>query len=58
MPHDQDAEPEAMKTIHAAVALRWPGALAVPIRQSAPAMDTKKDKPAALPQVASGGSYL
>jgi hypothetical protein len=47
MSHGQDAELKAIKGIDAAVAPR-----------SAPAIDAKKDRPADLPQVACGGSYL
>jgi hypothetical protein len=41
-PYGGHAEPQAMKSIH----------------RPAPAIDAKKDKPADLPQVACGGSYL
>jgi hypothetical protein len=58
MPHDQDAELEAMKTTDAAMPPHGPGALAAAIRRPAPVADTKTDKPADLPQVACGGSYL
>jgi hypothetical protein len=55
---DRDAEPEARKGIHAAVAPRWLGGSAVQICRPALAVVAKKDTPADLPQVGCGGSYL
>jgi hypothetical protein len=58
MAHNQDPEPKAMTT--AAAMAPWPAgsALAAPTRPATPAIDTKIDEPANLPQVASGGGYL
>jgi hypothetical protein len=39
VPHGGDAEPQAMKSIHAAIAPRWPGEPVVPICRPAPAID-------------------
>jgi hypothetical protein len=58
VPYGGDAEPLAMKSIHAAIAPRRPQEPGAPFCRPAPAIDAKKDKPADLPQVACGGSYL